>query len=116
MIFNNLNDMAINEVYFGKTPELMAIEKQLDVFRNKYMGRYVFNMSVNSDEDLLKFDRMMEDFFGFGCFTLHVHNQAACNAFTLPVDYRYDYVNNGNDIIADKKDLNLRKKKTILLY
>ena len=85
MVFNNPNikQQAVNEVYFGKTPELIAIENQLDIFRNKYMNRYVFNMSVNSDSDLLKFDRMMEDFFGFGCFTLHIHNQAACTAFTF---------------------------------
>lgn len=113
MVFNNPNikQQAVNEVYFGKTPELIAIENQLDIFRNKYMNRYVFNMSVNSDSDLLKFDRMMEDFFGFGCFTLHIHNQAACNAFTLPVDYRYDYTNNGQDIIADKRGFKFKKEK-----
>ena len=32
---NNLQ--AINEVYFGKTKEILAIEKQLDLVRNKYM-------------------------------------------------------------------------------
>lgn len=28
----------INEVYFGKKPEIIAIENQLDKFRHNYMG------------------------------------------------------------------------------
>jgi hypothetical protein len=106
--FNYLHN--IDEVYFGKSPELIAMENQLDIFREKYMGRYVLNMSVNSDPDLLKFDRMMEDFFGFGCFTIHIHNQAICNAFTLPVDYRFD-VNSNDDLIANKKTFKFKKEK-----
>lgn len=100
----------VNEVYFGKTKEILAIETQLDIFRNKYLGRYVLNMKVNSDKDLLKFDRMMEDYFGFGCFSLHIHNQQQANAFTMPVDYRYDYANPKDNIIADKNGFKFKKE------
>lgn len=58
---NNLQ--AINEVYFGKTKEILAIEKQLDLVRNKYMNRYLTNVFVNNDQDLLKLNRMIEDYF-----------------------------------------------------
>lgn len=73
MIFNNPNikQQAVNEVYFGKTPELIAIENQLDIFRNKYIGKYI-DFKSNNDPDLLKFNRMIEDFFGFGCFNLYI--------------------------------------------
>lgn len=101
---------CINEVYFGKTKELLEIEQQLDVFRNKYMEKYVLNMKVNSDMDLLKFDRMMEDYFGFGCFTLHIHNMQEANAFTMPIDYRYDYKNPRDNIIADKNGFKFKKE------
>lgn len=101
---------CINEVYFGKTKELLEIEQQLDVFRNKYMEKYVLNMKVNSDIDLLKFDRMMEDYFGFGCFTLHIHNMQEANAFTMPIDYRYDYKNPRDNIIADKNGFKFKKE------
>lgn len=123
MIFNNgimfknnevsellTNKIAVNEVYFGKTKELLAAEQQLDKFRSKYLGRYVLNTKVNSDPDLLEFDRMMEDIFGFGCFTLHVHNQAECNAFTMPIDYRIDYGNPYDNIIADKRGFKFDRK------
>ena len=38
----NINHQPINEVYIGKTPELIAIEKQLDVFRNKIHERFIY--------------------------------------------------------------------------
>lgn len=101
------NSMIFNEVYFGKTKEIIKAEQQLDVFRKKYMGKYVMNMKVNSDPDLLEFDRIMEDIFGFGCFTIHIHNQALANAFTLPIDFRIDV--NRNDIIADEKGFKFNK-------
>lgn len=100
------NSMIFNEAYFGKTKELLAAEHQLDVFRNKYMGRYVLNMKVNSDPDLLEFDRMMEDIFGFGCFTIHVHNEMQANAFTMPIDFRIDV---DSKVLADERGFKFNK-------
>lgn len=112
MVFNSANQQqSVNEVYFGKTPELQKIENQLDLFRNKYMGRYVFNTNVNSDKDLLKFDRMMEDFFGLGCFTIYIVNEPIANAFTMPIDYRFDHTRPINDIVADKRGFKFKKDK-----
>ena len=105
MIFDYLT-----EVYIGKTKELLLAETQLDIFRKKYMSKYVFNTRVNSDKDLLKFDRMMEDIFGFGCFTLHIHNQPSVNAFTMPIDFRCDYRNPTDNIIADKNGFKFKKE------
>lgn len=102
------NSMYLNEAYFGKTKELLAAEQQLDKFRNKYIGRYVLNMRVNSDPDLLEFDRMMENIFGFGCFTMHIHNQAIVNAFTMPIDYQYD--TSKDAIVADARGFKFRKE------
>ena len=100
----------VNEVYFGKTPELQAIEKQLDVFRNKYMGKYTLNPRVNNDPELLKFDRMMEDYFGFGCFTLKIINERIVNGCTLPISYRYDVIKNDKNLIVDKKGFKFKKE------
>ena len=115
MIFDSNPDktsmlQAINEVYFGKTPEILAMEKQLHKFRSKYMGRYISNISVNSDEDLLKFNRMVEDYFGFGCFTLHIQNEIMPNAFTLPLDYRIDVGLTSNSIEKGVNHFKLNKK------
>ena len=115
MIFDSNPDktsmlQAINEVYFGKTPEILAIEKQLDKFRGKYMDRYISGFSVNSDEDLLKFNRMVEDYFGFGCFTLHIQNEIMPNAFTLPLDCRIDVILSSNSIEKHSDHFKFDKK------
>ena len=111
MIFDYLT-----EVYIGKTKELLLAETQLDIFRKKYMSKYVFNTRVNSDKDLLKFDRMMEDIFGFGCFTLHIHNQPSVSAFTMPIDFRCDYKNPTDNIIADKNGFKFKKEYSYAAY
>lgn len=105
---NELSDllcgsMPLNEAYFGKTKELLAAEQQLDKFRNKYLSKYIMNTRVNSDPDLLEFDRMMEKIFGFGCFTMHIHNSSEAQCITMPIDYRYDYGNPSNNLIADER-------------
>ena len=87
----------LNEVYIGKTPELLAIEKQLDVFRKKYMWDssikgQIKKGNVNTDPDLLKVNRMLEDYFGFGCLSITVWHSMQPNAFTLSLSHRYDAV------------------------
>lgn len=111
MLFKDVltESTMINEVYFGKTPEILKAETQLDVLRNKYMKKYVFNPRINSDPDLLKFDRIMEDCFGFGCFTLHIHNEPTANAFTMPIDFRYDYVNDDKNLIVNTSSFKFNK-------
>ena len=108
----NINNLKtpINEVYFGKQKELLAMEKQLDIFRRKYMGRFVANPLVNNDSDLLKFNRMVEDFFGFGCFAFTVINIPIANAMTLPIDYRYDVISTRANLIANPKTFKFAKE------
>lgn len=101
----------VNEAYFGKTKEIQNIENQLDIFRNKYMGRYILNMKVNTDPELIKLNRMFEDYFGFGCFMIDIINEPITNAFTVPVDYRYDVVRDGSDLLIDKKGYKFKREK-----
>lgn len=107
MFFNS--KITLHEVYFGKTPELYKIEKQLGIFRQKYLGRYLTNIHCNSDPDLLKFNRMMEDYFGFGCYSLNIVNQPIENAYTIPLDIRYDVINSNKHLVADKKGFKFNK-------
>lgn len=116
---NNLQ--AINEVYFGKTKEILAIEKQLDLVRNKYMNRYLTNIFVNNDPDLLKLNRMIEDYFGFGCFSLNIINEPTINAFTIPIDFRLREGGSGkikSDLIVDKNSFKFNKSAdyTCMVY
>lgn len=100
----------LNEVYFGKTSELQNIEKILNDFRRKYMDKYLTNVHCNNDKDLLKFNRLMEDYFGFGCFTLHIINTLIPDAFTLPIDMRFDIINTNKYLLADKNGFKFNKE------
>lgn len=101
---------TLHEVYFGKTPSIQKIENQLDKFRSKYIGSYVFNMSVNSDKDLLLLNRMFEDQFGFGCFTLNIINQPQINAFTMPISHRFDVQgDHSKNLLVDKNSYKFNK-------
>ena len=77
----------INEVYFGRTPQIQKLASQFSKFRSKYVTKNVFRFSplINQDEDLIKFNRMMEETFGFSCFSLIVINSSSVNAMTIPV-------------------------------
>lgn len=99
----------LNEVYFGKTPEIQRIEKQLDIFRSKYMTDYLGNPYTNQDSDLMKFNRMMEDQFGFGVFTLSIIEYPEYNAFTLPIDSTFDTYT-PDKLMADKKTFKFDKR------
>lgn len=101
------NEQVLQEVYFGKTTGILAIEKQLGKFRRKYMGKFGRTfIPVNSDPELLKFNRMMENQFGFGTYTLTVHNQPSVNAFTCPIDFRFNAKAIGKEkrVIYDPKN------------
>ena len=75
---------SINEVYFGRTKEMEKLVDQMRILRRKYYGQPFFR-NMNTDEDLLKFDRLIEDTFGFEAFALIIEPSGNFNAFTLPV-------------------------------
>lgn len=111
MILLNNNKSIINEVYFGKTPSLQKIEKQLDKFRSKYLGKVhtITPPRVNQDHDLFEFNRMIEEEFGFGCFSLQIIGEPIMNAFTMPIDMRIDVLNSNKHLIADKNSFKFNK-------
>ena len=108
MIFNTIK--PINEVYFGKTPEILAIEKQLDIFRSKYIGQtLLIRPDINSDKDLLKFNRMIEDYFGFEVFSLHITKSSMRNAWTIAVSSRYDVLTTHRNLVSSKNGFKYNK-------
>lgn len=99
----------VQEVYFGKSPILLEIERLMDEYRNKYMNRYNVPLGCNSDPLLLKINRLFEEQFGFGCFSLMVLNVPMQNAMTLPIDYTFDVINPNKNLVADKKGFKFNK-------
>ena len=106
--------VQLNEVYIGKTPELMAIERELDKFRNKYMSNpsiigNIKKANANQDPDLLKINRMFEDYFGFGCLSITIWHSLEPNAFTLSISNRLDVAYSAKYFFSTKEGYKFNK-------
>ena len=72
----------IQEAYFGKTPGIMKCYNAFSKFRSKYVGLMSYRPTINTDDDLINFNRAMEEEFGFSLFELYVINSTQMNAYT----------------------------------
>ena len=48
---------ALSEAYFGKTPTLLEIEKQIGIIRQNALKRF---SDINRSEEVLKLNRLFE--------------------------------------------------------
>lgn len=71
-----------NEAYFGKNKKLEAIEKQIGVARQKYLGKNVAENFYN-DKNIEKVGKMLADYFGFYYVDFNLSNSPMPNAWTL---------------------------------
>lgn len=75
---------ALQEVYFGREA-LAPMQKQITVIRDK-LGLKQVTTTTNLDPEILKFNRMIEKFFGFYSFALYIQPNHIPNAYAIPVD------------------------------
>lgn len=90
----------INEAYFGRTPGIEKMIKQMHILRERYgvfdgrhkLREYIapFNADINVSEELIEFNRIVEQEFGFGCFALNIYQSTVPNAYTQPVSSMID--------------------------
>ena len=84
-----MDNIVLNEAYFGKTKGVLKIEKALGALRRKYMGQY-FSKDINLDPGIDDVCRAIEDAFGFGLVQFEVCIEAGINAFTMPIGTSVD--------------------------
>lgn len=77
----------LNEVYFGKKP-IIPLQKQLSALRKKLANKPVTS-KTNLDPEILKFNRLTENVFGFKTFALYIQPNNIPNAYAFPVDVFY---------------------------
>lgn len=84
--------MFLQEVYIGKNPKLLEAEKCISNIRksSKFKIGKSYDFTVGNSKDIDKFNRLMEDVFGFGVFELDLIPRAIQNAYTLPLCYAID--------------------------
>ena len=84
-----MNNNFINELYIGNS-SILPIQAQLSLIRSKFKNK-LFSNSMNTDKDILKFNRMIEKFFGYKSFSLNISSNNTVNAYTYPI---YTFSNN----------------------
>jgi hypothetical protein len=72
----------MNEAYFGKSPELLAIEHKIGEVRYLYNTNFI---KVNSSKEMRDLGRMFGDFFGFKEFYLAVDMTGSIDSYTYPI-------------------------------
>lgn len=81
---DKLNESVVNEAYFGDK-SIMPIVMQFTKFRKKWVGK-LYNDAINLDPELLKFNRMVEQEFGYKLFSLAVTPFNHANAGIYNID------------------------------
>jgi len=107
--------IIFNEVYFGKTKELLEAEKIINKIRTEY--RYNED-KVNMSKEIMQFNRLMEKAFKLECFSLVVNYSGLYNACTIPMGIMID-APNANNIASDKIsgfNYNYCKGSSIIVY
>ena len=100
---NNIIDYThflVTEAYFGKTPTLLEIEKQIGIIRSS-MKKYT---DINKSPEVLKLNRLFEKQFGMDIFSLHIEQNNTINAYTVPVATCFDIA--FNEILSKKVEAN----------
>ena len=88
----------INELYFGKSPELIKAEKLIDALRAKYPNNPKA-INASSDKIMLQINSLLEDFFGFGRFAITVTFDMVPWVVTLPIGFNYSGKKRDNYIV-----------------
>lgn len=98
----NGQDHILTEVYFGKRPRILEMERIIGRVRadtNIFMSG-----KANSNPLVLQFNRLMEEEFGFECFSLYILPMHLTNAMTFPVANRLDVWDEHRHIYSSTKE------------
>lgn len=107
-----------NEAYFGKTKNLLEIEKLIQSLRNKYgTGKDVGTLtigfgSVESDPDWKKIQDLFCDEFGFTSCYMTLMRTVQPNAYTYPISIETNKASTAlKDIVVKKNGVGIRYSK-----
>ena len=98
-----MKKQILNELYIGKTP-IIPLQNQFSIIRNKIKGKS-FSNSINTDKDLLKFNRMVEKLFGFSSYALNFTPDNYLDGST----WSFKVYESKNDIIKINSQLQANK-------
>ena len=98
------NIQVIREVYFGED-EIVKLQQQFTLFRARCFKERKFTKKENTYEEIFKFNRMIENVFGFETFALQIDMGEYQNAFTLPLSSKLDLTRTDKNVKYSKKHM-----------
>lgn len=101
-------DNLLLEVYFGKTESIKIIESKLDSFRKKYF--YHDRKPPRHDVELYELNRLIEEQFGFGRFSLMIDFDPIPSAMSVPIDYSFNATTKRNNYTVDTTTYRFKKE------
>lgn len=82
--------IALNEVYFGKTKNLIEVEKLLGDIKKEYDGKYYRAAKIVTDRRWSQLQELLANEFGLKRFIITIEPVAVENAYTLPISWGID--------------------------
>lgn len=116
-VFNgHIKNNILNEVYFGETEGIQKLFTQFCIIRDKYKDKKNANLKINMDTDLIKFNEMVAQEFGFKQFELSISFSNIPNAYTFTIGTRFDDNNLSKDLTATNKGFKFKNKHIIVVF
>ena len=91
--------LAVNELYFGRSPEILRAKNYLNLLRAKYDATPASAINANNDKNIQKFNRILENFFGFGCFAICVIFDVEPWIASVPIGFNFSNKKDKNFIV-----------------
>lgn len=98
-----MDQQILNEMYFGKTPAVLKIERSIGKLRQKYMGDYR-NKDILDDSELLNLRKNIQDAFGFDLVDVSFEFSTIPNAYTIATSVQVDTFAKMKDLTVTTKD------------
>lgn len=94
-MFINSDLHSVNEAYFGKSPRLVEIERNIKIIRSKFgTGNSLFGGNgvgvIEQSEEWKRIRTLIEEQFGFYSVSLLLVREAQLNACTFPITWTWD--------------------------
>ena len=95
-MFINSDLHSVNEAYFGKSPRLVEIERNIKIIRSKFgTGNSLFGGNgvggvIEQSEEWKRIRTLIEEQFGFYSVSLVLLRNAQLNACTYPITWTWD--------------------------
>lgn len=93
----------VNEAYFGKTTNLIKLEKAIGELR----ANYTLKRDYTATPEIKRIENIVKDQFDMDYFSLNIIPQNIPNAFTYTIGTRFDIIKNDlltKMVIADQKN------------